>query len=311
MKKLLIIFVSLATLVSCFSQKNEEIENAKTELLSGAIESPISEPETIGTKDVVEQTDQLVMIEPDETQTIIIDELDATQIQSEEIVITGKVVSDVERIEVQFSNEMSDFPLDSYTLQSFTPGDTTFKYIASSRQRVLDYGKNTYTFTAYTTTGKAISTISIFLDKTLDSRKEVLEKTGTGGTIIEEDSVVTWLSVKKVELPPMSCDSVDALTEFLLEKYSWAYWNTCRDIEKEKWIYFNVLRLDGESYIYERHYYDYTHWYYGVLTLETGTGVDKDTMGDKNAELKLLDFTWETREATEYFKSLNTVQTND
>jgi len=71
---------------------------------------------------------------------------------------------------------------------------------------------------------------------------------------------------------------------------TWFYWNTCRDITKDLGIYFNVLRLEGEKYIYERHYLDFKHNLYGVYELETGTGVTQDTIAEKNNELKEREF---------------------
>jgi hypothetical protein len=71
---------------------------------------------------------------------------------------------------------------------------------------------------------------------------------------------------------------------------SWYYWNTCRDIVKDKGIKFNVIRLQGDDYVYERHYIDFVHGFYGVYELETGTGVTSENIADKNNELKLREF---------------------
>jgi hypothetical protein len=99
---------------------------------------------------------------------------------------------------------------------------------------------------------------------------------------------IKGLEIQKQILWEVSCDDV---TEFLAEKLStWYFWNTCRDIVKDKGIKFNVIRLAWDEYIYERHYIDFTKWLYGTYELETGTGVDKDTIEDKNTELKEKSF---------------------
>ena len=86
----------------------------------------------------------------------------------------------------------------------------------------------------------------------------------------------------------MSCET---LTDYLSERMtSWYYWNTCRDIVKDKGIKFNVIRLQGDDYVYERHYIDFVHGFYGVYELETGTGVTSENIADKNNELKLREF---------------------
>ncbi len=71
---------------------------------------------------------------------------------------------------------------------------------------------------------------------------------------------------------------------------SWYYWNTCRDIVKDYGIKFNVLRLDGEKYIYERHYIDAKHGLYATYELETGTGISKENIAEKNTEFKTREF---------------------
>jgi len=83
------------------------------------------------------------------------------------------------------------------------------------------------------------------------------------------------LKIFKKETPLFSCETSEKLNDYLLENYSWVYWNTCRNIvytpknEDIKGIYFNVLYLDGESYFYERHYIDFENSLYGVYLLET------------------------------------------
>ncbi len=80
----------------------------------------------------------------------------------------------------------------------------------------------------------------------------------------------------------------DGLTEFLTEEINtWFFWNTCRDIIKDKGISFNVITLgDEDNYVYTRHYVDFVHGLYGTYQIDTGTGVTKENISDKNTELK-------------------------
>jgi hypothetical protein len=327
MKKISLVFVSLVLLTSCFSSSDNTLDEAKQELLHPS--------ESTGGNDIWEiietwstttwsidlplDTGKKVSIEYlDEKTFITLDELTNASINPEEIVFSWKTQPAwVDKIVVQFQNGSSAYPLDSYTLKTYTPGDLTFKYIASSRQRVLDYGKNEYLFTAYSGGETSQVKVEILLDKNEDARKDALSKTLTWssevGTVQVKDSQeektttnIAGLSIARLPLDTIDCSQTDAITDFLLTKHSWAYWNTCRDIVKEKSIVFNVLRLEWEKYLYERHYYDFTSGTYGILTLESGTGTTKETMWDKNKELKSRDFSSTYKEADAYFKTLLT-----
>ena len=105
-------------------------------------------------------------------------------------------------------------------------------------------------------------------------------------------SDIKWFEVKKEIFQNISCwknEDTDKyfVTEFLSERQkSYYYWNTCRPLIKDKWISFYVIRLDWDNYYYEKHYIDKIHWFYWVYELEKWEWVDKDTIWDKNKELK-------------------------
>jgi hypothetical protein len=88
----------------------------------------------------------------------------------------------------------------------------------------------------------------------------------------------------------------------LVEKYGYSYWNSCRDIVKDKSIWFYVLRLSWEDYFYEKHYINYEKQEYWVLLLETWIWVTKDMLKEKNDELKLISFD-KTIKADSVFKN--------
>ena len=69
-------------------------------------------------------------------------------------------------------------------------------------------------------------------------------------------------------MPEVACDTLE--TYLSESQTSWYFWNTCRDIVKEKGIKFNVIRLEGETYIYAGHYMDFVNGFYGVVELEKG-----------------------------------------
>ncbi len=212
---------------------------------------------------------------------------------------------------MRFSNEDSDFPVDNYTLQTFSPWDAVFKYNASSKSKVLDYWKNIYLITATASNGEVSQTeITINIPA---QESQVAQETETqlvwwednlalvdlpkassyGEPIMLSESSFTYSQIKSLEVqkeivPELTCDD---LNDFLQEKMnSWYYWNTCRDIVKDQWIRFNVIRLEGDEYIYERTYADFKNGFYGTYELERGTGVDSENIQEKNAELGEKEF---------------------
>ena len=100
---------------------------------------------------------------------------------------------------------------------------------------------------------------------------------------------VRWLEifVENIE-QELTCDD---LTEFLSSRIAnWYFWNTCRTISWEEGLKFNVLRLNGIEYVYERHYIDTSIWIYWILELERGEGIDKDMLPEKNTEFRDREF---------------------
>ena len=93
---------------------------------------------------------------------------------------------------------------------------------------------------------------------------------------------------REQQLQEIMCEDI---TDFLTERLrSWFFWNTCRPIVSERGLKFNVLRLDWENYIYERHYIDTTASLYWVLELERWTGIDRENIAEKNTELRDVEF---------------------
>jgi len=312
MKKTILALLCFLVLSSCGS--NTKLDEAKKDILSPSDSQEISTDvqETIATDLWVDeprttQKSNTVEVSPiTNTQFIEISPISGDSFDDGEAIIEWKTLGTVDKIEVLFANSSSQFPDDRYTLQTFKSGDESFKYVASSRFQVLDFWINTYLIKAYS--GKEISETEVILelldkkDTTVSFEEKII------GT--EDDSIafkaptselfgeplslwtesftysgIEWLEINKQDVTDINCEW---LTEYLTEKAdSWFFWNTCKDIIKDKGISFYVIELTGDdSYVYTKHYIDYTHNFYGTLVVESGTGVTKETISSKNTELK-------------------------
>jgi len=239
--------------------------------------------------------------------------LDENSLKDGELIISGTADPEVDKIVVTFENPTSSFPRDEYTLQTFKKGDKTFKYMASSRFQVLDFGENTYTVQAYE--GKEVSETKIIVrlqegatSMPVELSKDVtyedkivggegnsvtlkLPESSTFGTPISTGqnsftySNINGFEITKQDVSGVNCSNITATLGARLNTYF--YWNTCRDIIKDKGISFYVISLSGDTYTYQKDYIDYVHGFYATYDIETGTGVDKDTIAAKNDELKL------------------------
>ena len=77
------------------------------------------------------------------------------------------------------------------------------------------------------------------------------------------------------------------LTEYLVNKYGFVYWNTCRPfVSATSWITFNVLRLVWNEYKYEKHYLDYNNGIHGILELDSWTDITRANIATKNTEFR-------------------------
>jgi len=340
MKKVinLIILISFVFVLSSCFQDNKAIDDAKKELLNvnqdintiNSIDnkSMKKEGETVFKKEK-QQQDVVVKEIKKEKKYIIenltsnnfieLDPLDWKDFNNWEIEITWKTLLNVDKIEVSFINKTSEFPIDNYTLKQFKSGDKTFKYRAFSRYQTLDYWKNEYVFTAYSSKDVSKLSLIINIEKPSDNINTKIEKVNNDKIVYEKkriwsdnisylnfpksntfwEMITTWnnsftyskidnFNVEKKDVSSIKCSNItDSLKNTV---NGWFFWNTCRDIIKDKWIKFNVIRLDWDNYSYERHYIDYNNSLYGVFIIETWTWVTKDNIKAKNNELKAKTF---------------------
>ena len=71
---------------------------------------------------------------------------------------------------------------------------------------------------------------------------------------------ITYSNIDTLEISQRSVEATcEGLTEFLQETInSWFFWNTCRDIIKDKGISFHVITLEtDDTYSYKKHYIDF------------------------------------------------------
>jgi len=267
MRKIAILFF-LFFLTSCFLWNNEVAENITTTQEQSQTPSfktnQIAWEKVSSTGDTTKAYSTIENL--DENNFISLTPLSVEKLTGDEIQIFWKTLpSDIEKIEVSFQNRDSSFPADSYTLKTFKDWDTDFRYVASAGFRVLDFWLNEYIFTAYRGNEKSQVKLSIFLPKRENQTQTGI---GTGQTTNEDilSILPTWwdfgavvldgnnftysninnFEIQKEELPSFLCNESDAISQYFVEKYSWVYWNTCRETSDTKWISINVLRLEVE-----------------------------------------------------------------
>ncbi|MDD3794187.1 MAG: hypothetical protein PHI37_05210 [Candidatus Gracilibacteria bacterium] len=307
---ILILLLLIFSLSSCFKSNEEDISKVKQELLNNEksleeqFEENIAKYEEIEQELEEQKEEKFIINYLGENKFIEIDDLTNKDLSKLELEITGKTLVNVDKIVVNFSNSGSTFPVDEYTLKTFKAGDKTFLYRAFKKYETLDYGKNTYMIEAYS--GNEVSKIEIIVNiidetkKTTDISNDKEDKildisllpTGDyyGNPVSLGNGKVTYSDIKGLSIEQISGTGItldsDSINSFLASKYkSWFFWNTLRPISGQDGVSFYVVRLDGEKYYYEKHYYT-PSGFYGVLELESGTGVDVSTISDKNTELK-------------------------
>ena len=328
MKKIILAIFLLLALTSCFGDSKEVIDAKKDLWIIEKTAEDIEKEKVENNNSDLSSDPRISITQISWKELIELDKLSYEDFKKGHAKITGKTLWFVEEIKVDFSNENSEYPNDSFTLKKFKSWWDTFAYNANSKFKVLDFGLNKYTFTAYTWNWTSVLELKVLVSVNDDEylewktkQEEVFEdreETKTTQMIWDEEDIVftelpewgdfwnviklweksftysdiKWLEVKKELFQNISCDKNEDtdkyfVTEFLWEKLSsYYYWNTCRDLVKDKGFGFYVVRIDWDNYFYEKHYIDSIHWFYWVYELETWTWVTKENISDKNKELK-------------------------
>lgn len=115
-----------------------------------------------------------------------------------------------------------------------------------------------------------------------------------GDAVATSDTSFIYNQVRGLEIfreqfeEKLACEDI---TDFLANRINaWYYWNTCRFIDWERWLKFNVLRLEWDQYVYERHYIDIQASLYGILILERWDWIDRENIQEKNIEFSDKEF---------------------
>lgn len=241
---------------------------------------------------------------------------------------------EVDRITVDFSNKTSSYPDDHFELGKFKSWDSTFEYNANFEPfNVLDYGLNEYVITAYIGEKSFAKKLIVNIPKQESEEK----KSSSEEISLEKDWEYKWFDSDSwyqivnfpednlywsvVELQDgefmyskvedfkinstdninLSCDNI---SEYLISKYWYIYWNTCRPLTNNNWLFVNVLRIQDDKYSYFRYYYDSKNTLEWIKELDSGTGINKENISDKNKEFKDKDFSRFTILSDMVFKDL-------
>lgn len=300
------LLLSSFLLLSCQSQ-NAKLEQAKLDLLSGedVISSSGMEESDMQQKTQTGMTatgEELPAIEIENAPWAFLEfaEIDPELLQTGEVEIKGTTLWNVERIEVNFSNATSSYPPDSYTLKTFQAWSWSFRYIASSMNQVLDFWENIYLFRAYSGSEMREARVILRVPKSelqastgalvSSSSIDGLPQNASYGDPQKISETQIWYSglsgliLEKKQVPAFWCEILPDFLEANMK--TWYFWNTCRDIVPGKGISFSLIRIEGEKYVYEKHFLDFSHNWYATLELETWTGVTKDNIEEKNTQLK-------------------------
>lgn len=304
----LLIFISLF-LSSCFSS-DEGVEEAKKELWIIEVDDSdldswtniwLDSTDTGSIEEIEEEPIKINNLT--QQQFIELDDITESDIADWEVEITWKTLAKVDKIIVNFSNDSSNYPSDNYTLKQFSAWDNTFMYRAFSKYETLDFWKNVYLIEAYSwdEVSKLELIINLEKEEKSDSTGKVeetyweiststLPSSTNYGTPTElwnwkvTYSDLKWLEIKRYENSTLTCETLSQELWSIIDW--WFYWNTCRPVSWEEWISFYVIRLVGDNYVYEKHYFLSTKWIYWVQELENWTWVSIDNIWEKNQQLK-------------------------
>jgi hypothetical protein len=321
MNKIIVFSILILFITSCLWDW-QDIIDAKVDL--GLIEAPIIEnkEDEDGQDDIIENLwdlnpeSKIIITQISGTKILELNELKYENFKKGNEVISWITLWNVDKIIVDFSNDDSDFPNDSFQLKKFEAWAKDFKYNANSKFQVLDFWLNIYLITAYYGTKKSELEIRVLIskdkiinnDKLINNYKLIwkesnivfkeLPKWWSLWNVIKlwdnsfTYSDIKWLKINKKVFEKVDCSKDELNDKYLLTYFlentqnSYYYWNTCRDLIKWKWISFYLIKLEWEEYFYEKHYIDLVNWLYWIYQLEKWIWINKDSISKKNKELR-------------------------
>jgi len=194
MKKIILAIFLLLALTSCFGDSKEVID-AKKDL--GVIEKTVENLEEEKKENNLFDlsNDPRISITQISWEPILeLDNLKYEDFKKWHAKITGKTLWFVENIKVDFSNENSDYPNDSFVLRKFKEWDKTFYYNANSQFKVLDFGLNKYIFTANSWNWISVLELNVLVSLNDDEYLEWKDDTNNKFEKIEETKIskIIW-----------------------------------------------------------------------------------------------------------------------
>lgn len=314
MKKILILFVLIFSLSSCFwSTSNQDIEKAKNDALNWIVDNNLKETWKIENDDLKENDNKL---EEDKKTNYIeiknigsekfieIDNFDVSNISNLEKEVTWKTLVHVDKIQVSYTN-LTTWAKDDFELKKFKSWDKEFLFRAFKKYDTLDYWENIFIVSAYSWESVSKTELKIFLQ---NNNSEDISKIENKEIVVWDLPVsaiywnpveiwngkytysdVKWLEFENIWDVSLSNDT-DSITNFLSSKYkNIFYWNTKRPISGDKWLSFFVVRVSWDKYFYEKHYY--VSPYYWVLSLEEWDFTSEWDILEKTKKLSELNLT--------------------
>jgi len=242
---------------------------------------------------------------------------------TENIKIIWNVLNqDVDKIVINFKNNNSNFPNDTYILEKFKKWDKTFEYnIIKSSYKNIDYWINKYLVEAYIWTEVSKLEIIIEIPEIEELNKydseEISEDISYSQKIMWDTYVnlpkselfwnplvnsnweieysnIDWLLITKEDFNSEDLTSDKIWTsnnDWYLNKNidSYVYWNTHRDIMTDQWVSFFILRKNWDKYIYEKLYFDFKNsfkWTIKIKEINVKSSNISEEMRILNNELK-------------------------
>ena len=148
MKQIAFFIALLMVLTGCFWE-SEDVREAKKQLWIVSDTITIDPNDTSVDDKIILDTNidpRMRITQVSGTEMLELDELKYEDFKNGYAKVTGKTLTNVKSITVDFANKDSEYPNSSHQLQKFSVWDKTFAYNANAWYKVLDFWTNVYTF---------------------------------------------------------------------------------------------------------------------------------------------------------------------
>jgi len=243
MKKILILLFLSLFITSCFWE-SDDVKKAKQDLgISGYEEVVVDKIEDKKTtEEIVLDTNSDLRVKVNLIswdKMLVFDELKYNDFRKWESKISWKTLWIIDKITVDFSNEDSDFPNNSYILKKFKKWDDNFKYNANSKFKVLDFWLNKYIITANYGDLKSIYEVLVLVSEKND---KILEQLDNNDTLEEKIKEEEWFTRELIW-------EEDNLVYTDLPKW-WDFWNVVK-LWENSFTYSDIKWLEIKKEIFQ------------------------------------------------------------